>query len=151
MVLGTIANPDLEMGEDFRTFALHELSTESATRDLTGTTDVGGFYGHRLWDAYGAPFSTTDGWSYEDTGGTCSTVDCHYNTTTYDGWHAGAVTMTCTYCHNTGANSGALADAHVGSGQHAGHIANSSFVTNCTECHGASDGSHSGHWPGSTV
>lgn len=42
VVLGTIANPDLEMGEDFRTFALHELTTAVAARPLTGTTDGDG-------------------------------------------------------------------------------------------------------------
>ena len=42
IVLGTIANPDLEMGDDFRTFALHELSTASAVRELSGTTDAEG-------------------------------------------------------------------------------------------------------------
>lgn len=42
VVLGTIANPNLERGEDFRTFALHDLSTEDAARELTGTTDPAG-------------------------------------------------------------------------------------------------------------
>jgi hypothetical protein len=30
----------------------------------TGSVEVGGIYGHRMWDAYGAPFATTDGWTY---------------------------------------------------------------------------------------
>jgi hypothetical protein len=42
VVLGTIANPNLEMGEDFRTFALHDLGTADLARDLTGTTDAEG-------------------------------------------------------------------------------------------------------------
>jgi hypothetical protein len=42
VVLGTIANPNLEQGEDFRTFALHELTTADPARDLTGTTDAAG-------------------------------------------------------------------------------------------------------------
>ena len=42
VVLGTIANPDLERGEDFSTFALHELSTDEPMRPLTATaTDDG--------------------------------------------------------------------------------------------------------------
>ena len=39
VVLGTIANPNLEMGEDFRTFALHDLSTEGLARELSSTSD----------------------------------------------------------------------------------------------------------------
>lgn len=42
IVLGTIANPNLEQGEDLRTFALHELTTADPVRDLTGTTDTEG-------------------------------------------------------------------------------------------------------------
>ena len=42
VVLGTIANPNLELGEDFRTFALHDLSTEGLVRELSGTTDAAG-------------------------------------------------------------------------------------------------------------
>ena len=42
VVLGTIANPNLELGEDFGTFALHELTTEDIERELTGTTDADG-------------------------------------------------------------------------------------------------------------
>jgi len=45
VVLGTIANPDLERGEDFGTFALHELSTDELVRPLTATsTDDGALW-----------------------------------------------------------------------------------------------------------
>jgi len=40
VVLGTIANPNLERGEDLRTFALHELTTRDL--GLTGSTDPDG-------------------------------------------------------------------------------------------------------------
>ncbi len=42
LVLGTIANPNLELGDDFSTFALHDLSTDRELRELTATTDVDG-------------------------------------------------------------------------------------------------------------
>jgi hypothetical protein len=42
VVLGTIGNPNLELGDDFRTFALHDLSTDDVVRELTGTTDAEG-------------------------------------------------------------------------------------------------------------
>ena len=45
VVLGTIANPELERGEDFRTFALHELSTDEPVRPLSATsTDDGALW-----------------------------------------------------------------------------------------------------------
>ncbi len=42
VVLGTIANPNLELGEDFRTFALHDLGTDGPGRELAGTSDADG-------------------------------------------------------------------------------------------------------------
>lgn len=42
IVLGTIANPNLEMGEDFRTFALHDLTTGGERRELSSTSDADG-------------------------------------------------------------------------------------------------------------
>ena len=42
VVLGTIANPNLELGDDFRTFALHDLTTDGLARELGGTTDADG-------------------------------------------------------------------------------------------------------------
>ena len=42
VVLGTIANPNLELGEDFRTFALHDLTTDGLVRELDGTSVADG-------------------------------------------------------------------------------------------------------------
>jgi hypothetical protein len=79
-----------------------------------GTTEAGGIYGHRLWDAYGAPFGSTDGWAYTADvsafDGSCASVDCHNNKTTDITTDNGATgfgwydtdSSTCTMCHTAG-------------------------------------------------
>ena len=76
--------------------------------------NVGGIYGHRLWDVYGAPFATTDGWTYAagtpatSWDGSCASVDCHDNkatstvtvgTTVGYGWYD-VTTTACIMCHD---------------------------------------------------
>ena len=77
--------------------------------------------------------------------GTCATVDCHYGVET-PAWGAAGST-TCTTCHNNGTDSGNLVDAYPDRGWHERHVvtADADYVNECAECHGANDGTHTGH------
>jgi len=79
---------------------------------------------HPIWDAANPPLASDDG-IYAVGPGTCSTTDCHYNTST-PGWYS-ATAATCTTCHNNGTNDGVLANAWPdlgapGTGDHFAHF-----------------------------
>ncbi|PLX79549.1 MAG: hypothetical protein C0615_02285, partial [Desulfuromonas sp.] len=84
-----------------------------------------------------------------DENGTCATVDCHYNNGT-PAWNAAttAAPARCDNCHNNGLETAdTLDNAAPNRGWHLLHVvdADSDYVNDCAECHGANDGSHTSH------
>jgi predicted CxxxxCH...CXXCH cytochrome family protein len=79
--------------------------------------------------------------------GTCNNINCHYGASPVWGSAVQSAPGRCDNCHSGSQTADTLANAAPDRGWHARHVvaADSTYVDDCADCHGANDGSQANH------